>query len=180
MRYKKLACFDFDDTLFYTPNPQEGKKIWFDKTGENWKHIGWWGKSETLDTNIFDIPLNKWVHDKYINLTNDKETFVIVATGRLEKIKGMRDNIDKIFNKNGLQFDEVHLNTGSDTLNFKLKLFEQKIETLGVEEFIIFDDRQEHLPEFEKWADNQNIKITIVDVVNKTEKTFLEKNKYNI
>ena len=36
----------------------------------------------------------------------------------------------------------------------------------------MLDDREEHLVEFEKWAKNQNIKITIIDVVNKTEKTF--------
>jgi hypothetical protein len=40
----------------------------------------------------------------------------------------------------------------------------------------MFDDRQEHLPHFEEWAEieakDREINITIVDVVNKTEKTF--------
>ena len=36
----------------------------------------------------------------------------------------------------------------------------------------MFDDRQEHLPEFEKWADEQDIKVTVIDVVNKTTKVF--------
>ena len=68
------------------------------------------------------------------------------------------------------------MNWGSDTLKFKIKLFEEKIEALGIEEFIMFDDRQEHLPEFEKWADEQDIKVTVIDVVNKTTKVF-EKSK---
>ena len=84
----------------------------------------------------------------------------------------MRDNVDKILKKNGIEFDEVHLNWGGDTLKFKMKLFEQKIESLGVEEFIMFDDRELHLIEFEEWAKEQNVKVTIVDVVNKTTKTI--------
>ena len=143
--------------------------FWFDKTGENWKHIGWWGKSDTLNLNIFDIPLNEWVHSKYLEI-NDAHK--ILATGRLDKIPGMRDCVNKILDINNIVFDEVHLNWGTDTLKFKIKLFNERIETLGVEEFIMFDDSKEHLIEFEKWAEVQNIKITIVDVVNKTEKTF--------
>lgn len=176
MKHKKIVCFDFDDTFFHTPKPEDGKKIWFEKTGEHWAHKGWWGKSETIDLDIFDIPLNNWVYERYLEVISEPETFTMMVTGRLKKIPGMRENIDKIFEKNGLEFDEVHLNWGSDTLKFKIKLFEEKIEALGVEEFIMFDDRQEHLPEFEKWADEQDIKVTVVDVVNKTKKTF-EKSK---
>lgn len=169
MKHKRLVCFDFDDTLFNTPKPEEGKPLFLEKTGNIWPHRGWWGKSETLDLDIFDIPLNEWVHDKFLEFSEKSENFVILATGRLKKVDGMKENIDRIFKKNEIKFDEVHLNWGGDTLHFKMKLFEQKIESLGVEEFIMFDDRQEHLPHFIEWAKNQSIKITVVDVVNKTE-----------
>ena len=172
MKHKRIVCFDFDDTLFHTPKPEDGKTIFLEKTGNIWPHRGWWGKPETLDIEIFDIPLNKWVHDFFLEHKNTPSDFVMLATGRLRKVDGMRDNIDKIFRKNGIEFDEVHLNWGSDTLKFKIKLFEQKISELEVEELIIFDDRQEHLPLFEEWAKEQDITITIVDVVNKTQKTF--------
>jgi len=139
----KLVCFDFDDTLFYTPKADVGKTTWLEKTGTVWPHIGWWGKSETIDIDIFDIPINQWVLDRY-------------EYHRTQ--------------------DEIHLNWGGDTLRFKLKLFEEKIKQNEIKEFIMFDDRQEHLPHFEDWADNfskeNNIKITIVDVINKKEKTF--------
>ena len=40
----------------------------------------------------------------------------------------------------------------------------------------MFDDRQEHLPHFEDWANEfskkNDVIITVVDVVNRTEKTF--------
>ena len=172
----KLVCFDFDDTLFYTPKADVGKTTWLEKTGTVWPHIGWWGKSETIDIDIFDIPINQWVLDRYEYHRSQKETKVIVATGRLKKVNGMLDNINKLFKQNNLEFDEIHLNWGGDTLRFKLKLFEEKIKQNEIKEFIMFDDRQEHLPHFEEWADKfskeNNIKMTIVDVINKKEKTF--------
>jgi hypothetical protein len=175
MKYKKLISFDFDKTLFHTPEPELGKGIFLEKTGKVWSHKGWWGKPETLDLEIFEIPKNDWVYNHFLEYTEDDENYIILATGRLKKVEGMSDNVHKILEKNDIEFDEVHLNWGGDTLKFKIKLFEEKIKSLGVEEFIMFDDRSEHLSEFEKWADKQNIKITIIDVINKTEKNF-----YNI
>jgi hypothetical protein len=173
MKYKKLISFDFDKTLFFTPEPELGKDIFLEKTGKVWPHRGWWGKSETLDLEIFEIPKNDWVYNHFLKYNDENsENYIILATGRLKKVEGMSDNVNKILEENNIEFDEVHLNWGGDTLKFKTKLFEQKIQFLGVEEFIMLDDREEHLLEFEKWAKNQNIKITIIDVVNKTEKTF--------
>lgn len=176
MKYKKLISFDFDKTLFLTPEPEFGKDIFLEKTGKVWPHIGWWGKSETLDLKIFDIPLNQWVYSKYVEFSDIEENFMILATGRLMKVDGMFDNVNKILDKNSIEFNEVHLNWGGDTLKFKLKLFEQKIQSLGVEEFIMFDDRELHLIQFQEWANDfskkNNIKITIVDVISKIEKTF--------
>jgi hypothetical protein len=65
----------------------------------------------------------------------------------------------------------VYLNWGGDTFIFKCNLLEQTIEKLGVEELIFYDDRAEHLPKFVEWAKEQDIKSTIVDVVNKTVTT---------
>lgn len=41
-----------DGTLFLTPDKEEGKKFYFQKTGKNWdslKKKGWWNLSETLE-----------------------------------------------------------------------------------------------------------------------------------
>ncbi len=173
MKYKKLISFDFDKTLFFTPEPEFGKDIFLEKTGKVWPHIGWWGKPETLDLEIFEIPKNDWVYNNFLKYNEDSENYIILATGRLKKVEGMVDNVYKILEKNDIEFDEVHLNWGGDTLKFKLKLFEQKIKSLGVEEFIMFDDRELHLIQFQEWAKEQNVKVTIIDVINKTEKTFL-------
>lgn len=172
MQYKKLICFDFDDTLFHTPLPEDGKIVWKEKTGTEWSHRGWWGKPESIDNEIFDIPKNEWTYQRYLEAVADPDAYVILATGRLDKVPGMRAGVEKILRENNIEFDEVHLNWGSDTFIFKCNLLERTIEKLGVHELTFYDDRAEHLPKFVEWAKEQDIKSTIVDVVNKTATTI--------
>lgn len=172
MSINKLIVFDFDGTLLHTPTEEAGKKIWKEKTGYEFPHTGWWGKAESLDTNIFYIPVNEWVYRKYLEAIADDEAYVILATGRLEKVQNMRKNVEFILNDNNLSFDEVHLNTGGDTFRFKCKLFEKLIDELGVEDIIMYDDRHEHLVKFEEWAQKQKVDVTIVDIINKRTKIY--------
>jgi len=166
----KLYSFDFDKTFFFTPEPEDSKEIWEKSTGKKWPYVGWWSKVETLDTNIFDIKMNEWVKNEYDKALLDNEKYIILATGRLLKVKGMQEAVNTILNKHNLKFDEIHLNNKGDTFYFKTKLFEKLIEEKNPSEFIMYDDRKEHLSKFEEWAKTQNCKITIVDIVNKTTK----------
>ena len=173
--YDKLVCFDFDGTLFHTPEPHEGKQIWLRETGIVWPYNGWWGKAESLNTDVFYIPVNEYVLARYKEAVADPKTYVILATGRLQKVAGMRACIDKILTQHNITFDEVHLNWGSDTYNFKTRLFEQLMSKLKIKEFTMYDDRHEHLVKFKQWAVGQRADITIVDVVNK-KTTVIENN----
>ncbi len=165
MKYKKLVCFDFDNTLCNTMGPDQGKVIWKEKTGENWPYVGWWSKPETLDFKVFDTPLNKPVYSEYLKAVSDSDNFVILATGRIEKL---RKEVEKVLNKYNLSFDGVFLNNGGDTFTFKRKLFERLISELQPEEFIMYDDREEHLVDFKEWAKTMPCDVTIIDVVNMT------------
>ena len=169
---KTLYSFDFDDTLCHTPDHIEGKKQWETITGLSWPYNGWWGKAETLDTDVFYVPKNEWVYQRYLDAVADEDAYLIMATGRLRKVVGMRENIDKILNQHNLSFDEVHLNWGGDTYKFKTTLFEEMIEKTGCDHFVMYDDRHEHLVKFEEWAKEQPCDVTIVDVKNKTTKTI--------
>ena len=171
--HNKLICFDFDGTLFNTPGPNDGKRVWLEKTDTVWPYNGWWGKSESLNTEVFQIPVNGWVFEKYKEAIADPNAYVILATGRLKKVVGMREHIDELLSSNGIIFDEIYLNWGGDTFNFKTKLFEQLMHKLKVDELTMYDDRHEHLVKFRGWAIEQSKKVTIVDVVNK--KTFVNK-----
>lgn len=167
-----LYCFDFDDTLVHTMTPVLGMKIWEEKTGKPWPYKGWWSKSETLDMNIFDTPKNEWVYKKYLDAMADPSGYLFLATGRIDSAPGMKDGVNKILDFYGFEFDEIFLNSGGDTFGFKTKLFEQMIVKTGCRHFIMYDDRQEHLPLFEEWSKNQSCAVSVVDVVNKTLKTF--------
>ena len=169
MEIKKLICFDFDDTLCHTLTPEEGKPIWKEKFGTDYPHRGWWSKPETLDLDVFDTKINPYVYQEYLKAVSDPDNYVFCATGRIEKL---RVEVAKILNKFNLSFDALYLNTGGDTFNFKCRLFEKLIRELQPVEFIMYDDRYEHLVEFEKWAETIDCKITIIDVKNKTTKTF--------
>lgn len=183
---KTLYSFDFDGTLFFTPLPEEGKEIWKNNTDTDWTHVGWWSKQESIDPNVFCIPKNEWVYRKYLEASNDNNGYKILATGRLNKVEKMRDNIYEILLNNNISFDEimpipqngkypingeqgVYLNWGGSTLTFKIKLFEQLINEHKFDQLIMYDDRYEHIVEFVEWSKNMSIKITVVDIENKVE-----------
>jgi len=170
--YQTLYSFDFDDTLIHTMLPEPGMEIWKEKTGEPWPYRGWWSKPETLDMTVFDTPKNDWTYKKYLEAKADPVSYVILATGRLDTVPGMRDGVEDILNHYGLEFDEVHLNWGGDTYIFKTTLFQKLIYKTRCRHFVMYDDRAEHLVKFEEWAKTQMCVVTIVDVVNKTIKTF--------
>ena len=121
---KKIVSFDFDGTMCFTPEPIEGEKIWKEKTGTVWPYTGWWSKKETLDMNIFDIPVNPFVYKKYLEAVAEDDTMVILATGRLLKLQR---EVEKVLQSHNLEFDLVQCNWGGETYKFKTKLFEDLI-----------------------------------------------------
>jgi hypothetical protein len=169
--YKRLVSYDFDGTLCFTPEPNEGKQIWFEKTGNVFPYPGWWSKKESLDMKVFYIPTNPFVVSKYKEdirrSTETGDTYVFLATGRIEKLK---KEVSDILEHHNLFFDSVHLNTGGDTLSFKKKLFESLINKFNPEVFVMYDDRHEHIVEFIIWAKSQPCRIEIIDVT-KSDKT---------
>jgi hypothetical protein len=166
MEIKKLISFDFDDTLVHTTLPSEGKQIWKEKTGEEWPHRGWWSRPESLDMEVFDIPLNKKIYRRYKQAISDPDNYVILATGR---VAPLRDEVYNILGHYGLSFDETHLNPGIDTFEFKSNLFAKLINELEPEEFIMYDDRQEHLVRFVEWAKQMPCEVTIIDAISGEE-----------
>lgn len=173
--FNKLICFDFDGTLIHTPEPEIGKPIWERKTGLKWKK-GWWSNKESLNPDYWDFPKVEFTWDYFVDACKQKDTFVFVATGRLQKLHG---DVERILNINGIPYrnnyqgfgiDKLYCNPGINTFQFKTELFENIIrKNPGARNFTMFDDRQEHLPMFKEWAKNQPIEVSIFDVMNATK-----------
>lgn len=175
MIYNRLITFDFDDTLFKTPLPYEGKEIWEKVTGEEWPHKGWWSKKESLNTEVFNIPMNPPIYKQYLRAISNPKNYVVLATGRIEPL---RNQVEEILYSNDLKFDEIHLNPGMDTFDFKRDLFTQLIKKINPELYIMYDDREEHLVRFKEWAEKLPCRTIIVDA--KTGDKFETKGVKNL
>jgi hypothetical protein len=65
-----------------TELPESGKQIYLDKTGKEWPHIGWWGKAESLDIEIFENKLVDSVKLSYDEMKLADDTLMVMLTGR--------------------------------------------------------------------------------------------------
>jgi hypothetical protein len=149
----KISVFDFDGTLIDTPLPDYGRIEYEKKTGEKWPHVGWWSKPESLDDKIFDTPTIKPVVQAYEQEKLTPNTLLVMLTGRMDKLSQFVENILKIKN---LSFDKYIYNTGGSTVNSKLKsLGELLIEYPNVISVELWEDREEHIPLFEKWGEEE-------------------------
>ena len=166
-KVKKIAVFDFDGTLIMTPEPEDGRIEYKLKTGKDWPHKGWWGQKDSLDATIFDIPANQKVVDDYkANLDSDK-ILLVLLTGRITKLS---KDVELILNKYNLHFDEYHYNNGGSTDKFKLSVLDSLIKKYSNTEYVeMWDDRLEHIPQFESWGKeniiNGNIKDFNINVI---------------
>jgi hypothetical protein len=151
--FKKLSVFDFDGTLVNTPLPEEGKKEYKEKTGQDWPHAGWWGQPMSLDSEIFDMSIIPSVIRAYLKEINDPNTMVVMVTGRINKLSGL---VKKILDDNGLKFHEYHFNNGGSTESAKKKTFDKILsQNPSITEMELWDDRIEHIPIFQAWGDEK-------------------------
>ena len=161
----KLAVFDFDGTLAYSPEPEIGKPQYKEVTGQDWPHKGWWSKPESLDTNIFDIPVNPSVVSDYKKEKSNPDTLVIMMTGRIPKLS---KQVEDILSANNLSFDYYLYNNANATLDFKINTMEKLLSKYPtITEVILYDDRDEHIPVFQHFGNElvKNKKLLNFNVV---------------
>lgn len=157
----KLAVWDFDGTLLNSPLPTTGKDIYKEKTGNIWPHKGWWSKEDSLNPNIFDIPVIEPVIKAYEHEKTNPNTLNVMLTGR---IKRLSNHVEALLKANGLTFDKHIYNMGGQTIDSKLKsLDELLVEYPNVTSVLLTDDRQEHIPAFEAWCTKQKESGRITD-----------------
>ncbi len=132
---KKLAIYDFDGTLMDTPSPEGGKEQWSQAKGTPYPHVGWWGRAESLDNEIFDIRPFPNIHMQLKKDVVNPNTHVIILTSRREKL---RPQVEKILDDNGIIVDDVILKRGNETKGEVILSYLKKMPDL--EKIDVYDD----------------------------------------
>ncbi len=141
---KRLNAFDFDGTLINSPEPEDGKKIWLDVKGEQYPHLGWWGRPESLDLDVFDIkPFSSVLNQlkKEIVLPN---TYVIILTSRMEKL---RPYVQAVLDKNNIVVDKLDMKRAEGDKGVKILRYIEQFPELKV--INVYDDRESDIQAYE-------------------------------
>lgn len=110
---ENLAIFDFDGTLFRAPDPPP----WF--TGRDW----YTHPASLWPPCLPQKPDKKWWNEKVVHqarrFIQDRSTWCVLLTGRLETAVSVRWRIIDLLRLKNLKFDELHFNPGKYTPIFK-------------------------------------------------------------
>tara|TARA_B110000211_G_C14035483_1_gene534301 strand:- start:529 stop:1623 length:1095 start_codon:yes stop_codon:yes gene_type:complete len=155
----KISIFDFDGTLMRTPHPEEGKKEWETFHNEDYPHIGWWSKPESLDDAVFNIEPIESTVDDYIKEKENPNTLVIMLTGRLPH---HHDQIVELLLLHNIVFDEYHYKETGDTLGSKLHTIISLLNRYpNVSSIEMWEDREPHATSFEEWGKENGVIIEV-------------------
>lgn len=151
---KKLVIYDFDGTLFKSPDDKEGKEIYEEETGEPWPFKGWWGRNESLLPPIVpQKPDPHWyIQDVVSNQKKDSEdpnAKVVLMTGRPFQIK---NRVMEILDHAGIRFDNTFFagqsgTKGSGTFEIKSNNIKMLLNN-DFDLLEIWEDRPEHVEAF--------------------------------
>lgn len=170
---KEISFYDFDGTLIDSPLPEEGKKIWKEKTGEEYPHKGWWGRKESLDTEVFDIKPKDSVYKKYLKDKNNSDCVTVLLTNRLLKLK---DSVLNILNENNIEFDEYSFKKGKEEKTDRILSFLNNYP--DVEIINIYDDREKEIDLFKEFKEGYEGEYDTINVFNVRGNNIL-KEHYN-
>ena len=138
---KKVVFYDFDGTLMDSPLPEHGMAIYQQKTGKPYPHKGWWGRSESLDLNVFDIQTNPEVEAAYRKDKADPNTKIVLLTNRLAKLDRA---VIAVLDKHGMTFDAYSFkNDGREKGERVLDIMSNKYPDINKLEF--YDDDPRHI-----------------------------------
>ena len=155
----KISIFDFDGTLADTPNKEDGIALWEAKTKKDYPHKGWWSKPESLDESVFNIKLIDETKRDYIGESVDKNTLMVMLTGRIPKLA---NQVEKVLHKNGIIFDEYHYKEKGDTFTSKINTLKKLVDqNPNVTEIEMWEDRLNHADGFEEWGVNNGINLKV-------------------
>jgi hypothetical protein len=173
---KRLVIYDFDGTIFNSPDREKGELTYFNSTGEKLPFSGWWGRLESLSPPIVpEKPDEKWLIANTIaayreDFKND-ETELVLMTGRpfknSKRIIDICQHFELMFHLH--YFRGQPGQKGKDTLEIKCNFITEELIHEKLEILEIWEDRPEHTAAFfesaKQWKKTFGLnKIIIHDV----------------
>ncbi len=159
-----IRVFDFDGTLVNTPMFDTHKDVYLQKTGQPWPHKGWWGKADSLDMKIFDMPVFPDVISDYERERATPNTLMVMLTGRIPMLS---KQVEAILADKGLAFDRYIYNNGGSTITSKIASLDALMKEFpNVTSVAMWEDREEHINPFKAWGaahDGLDFNITLVN-----------------
>lgn len=159
---KVINIFDFDGTIFNSPNPS--REIWdnkmFGKLMSSPKQggYGWYQNIRTLeDKYIKNSTFNDSVVADVRKSMDDPDTVTVLLTGRTTNYS---DIIQGIVMEEDLEFDEFGFKpTGEKvtTFNFKTDFIKDLIDRYDGIEVNLWEDRIKHVRRFREWLELSGI-----------------------
>ncbi|KAK0611168.1 hypothetical protein B0T14DRAFT_441223 [Immersiella caudata] len=176
-KIKAIHVYDFDNTLFKTPLPNQ--KIWNGPTigtlanPDAFVNGGWWHDSRILAATGEGIAKEEprawkgWWNEKIVELiglsVEQKDALCVLLTGRSES--GFSELIKRMVTSRGLEFDLISLKPAvgpnnqrfASTMNFKQMFLTALMETYKhAEEIRIYEDRPKHTKGFRDFLAEYN------------------------
>ena len=143
-----LSFYDFDGTLIDTPMPDSGKQEWKNKTGEDYPHVGWWGRPESLSLEVFDIQPYPSILNQLRSDTTKSDTYTVMLTSRLKKLQPY---LEEILNKHNIVFDDLSLKQGGGEKDDRIREYLTRFP--DVTTINVYDDRDKEMEVFSKMKD---------------------------
>lgn len=172
---EEVHFFDFDGCIMDSPLPETGKIIYEQITGTKYPHLGWWGRSESLDLNIFDIKTKADVEDIYRMVVQDPHKHVVLLTNRQLKLGHL---VKTILDKHQLPFEHYSYKSNNDEKGDRILKIMREFYP-GVKNIIFYDDDQKHLDNAEMVLNGldeyylKTVKISShLDYLNQNEETI--------
>uniref|UniRef100_A0A6B2L658 Swiss Army Knife RNA repair protein HAD domain-containing protein n=1 Tax=Arcella intermedia TaxID=1963864 RepID=A0A6B2L658_9EUKA len=154
-----MNVFDFDGTLFKSPvpNPQnwDSKLIGKLKSTIDSQGLGWYQDILTLsEPYVPSNPGEEWfvthIKEQVRKSMREQKCATALLTGRTVNYAGI---IHKIIQSAGLEFDDYGFKplTEVTTMNFKKQYLRDLVSKYNPKEIYIWEDREKHAKEFEKF-----------------------------
>jgi len=150
----KLNVFDFDDTLFKSPEPPSDWK----------KSIGtWYYEPQSLSRDLISDGSDLWnehVVSKAMECLNDNNAITILLTGRNNR--NFNQVVNELLLVKGLNFDYVNLNKGGDTGKFKIREISSILQNNdNIKTIEFWDDNEKYLESYKNTFEAMGYNVLI-------------------